>query len=166
MTRFYNDWQHAKYQGVKKINVQTPLDDNNPTPDGELITRLIASPAYVNTFGNIAAGWLVEHMDNAGAHIAERIANGRVTTIAISNMVFLRPVAVGSSISFYVKCTEIGGSSIRICVEVWLNQRANTSNSDDEGDDKVTEGDFVFVAIDNQARTRSLQKYCLLDGNA
>lgn len=144
--------------------MQTTLDDHNPTPDGELITRLIASAADVNAYGNIAAGWLVEHMDSAGAHIAERFANGRVTTIAISNMVFLRPVAVGSSISFYAKCTEIGGSSLRICVEVWLNQKSSASNSDDgqheknNEDSKVTEGDFVFVAIDNQARTRSLQK--------
>ena len=143
--------------------MQTPLDDLNPTPEGELITRLIASAADVNAYGNIAAGWLVEHMDSAGAHIAERIANGRVTTIAISSMVFLRPVPAGSSISFYVKCTEIGGSSIRICVEVWLNQK---SNEGDDEDEKVTEGDFVFVAIDNQARTRSIEKYCLLTDSA
>lgn len=141
--------------------MQTTLDDHNPTPEGELITRLIASTADVNANGNIAAGWLVEHMDSAGAHMAQRCADGRVTTIAISSMVFLRPVAVGSSISFYAKCNEIGRSSIRICVEVWLNQNSTRSNSEDtkgNKDEKVTEGDFVFVAIDNKARTRSIQK--------
>lgn len=141
--------------------MQTILDDHNPTPEGELITRLIASTADVNANGNIAAGWLVEHMDSAGAHMAQRCADGRVTTIAISSMVFLRPVAVGSSISFYAKCNEIGRSSIRICVEVWLNQNSTRSNNEDakgNKDEKVTEGDFVFVAIDNKARTRSIQK--------
>ncbi len=125
------------------------LDDHNPTPEGKLVTRLITNDTNVNANGNIAAGWLVEHMDTAGAHIARQYANGRVTTVAMSSMVFLKPVAVGNTISFYAKCNEIGRSSIRICVEVWVCKG-------DEIDIKVTEGDFVFVAIDDEGRTRSI----------
>lgn len=125
------------------------LDDQSPTPEGKLATRLITNEANVNINGNISAGWLVEHMDTAGAHIAKQYANGRVTTVAMSSMAFLKPVTVGTTISFYVKCNEIRRSSIRICVEVWACKG-------DDIDIKVTEGDFVFVAIDNEGRTRSI----------
>lgn len=125
------------------------LDDQIPTPEGKLVTRLITSDANVSTNGNIAAGWLVEHMDTAGAHLAGQYANGRVTTVAMGSMAFLKPVTIGKTISFYVKCNEIRRSSMRICVEVWVCKG-------DEADIKVTEGDFVFVAIDNEGRTRSI----------
>ena len=43
-------------------------------------------------------------------------------------------------------------SSIRIVVEVWIN-------SQHDGEPiKVTEGEFVFVAIDENGRTRAIQK--------
>ncbi len=125
------------------------LDDKNPSPEGELTSRIIASASDTNTHGDIAAGWLVDHMDAAGAYIAQRHAKGRVTTVAVGSMVFLRPVPVGSAISFYVQCNEVGRSSIRISVEVWLQP-------EEEETAKVTEGDFVFVAIDGKGRTRAI----------
>ena len=46
---------------------------------------------------------------------------------------------------------EIGRSSIRIMVEVWIN-------SPHDGEPlKVTEGEFVFVAIDEAGRTRAIK---------
>ncbi len=48
----------------------------------------------------------------------------------------------------YTDVVEIGRSSIRIRIEVWINHR-------DTGElIKVTEGQFVFVAIDEKGRTR------------
>ncbi len=126
------------------------LDDQNPSPEGELISRIIATPSDTNTHGDIAAGWLVDHMDAAGAYLAQQHAKGRVTTVAMGSMVFLRPVPVGSAISCYAQCNEVGRSSIRVSVEVWLQSK----NEDEVA--KVTEGDFVFVAIDGQGRTRAI----------
>jgi acyl-CoA thioesterase YciA len=129
----------------------SPLDDQDPVPEGELVSRILAAPADTNSHGDIHAGWLVGCMDSAGAFLAQRYGNGRVTTVAMSSMVFLRPVPVGSAVSCYAQCTEIGRSSIKVTVEVWLEAIANNSEMA-----KVTEGEFVFVAIDDQGRTRAI----------
>ena len=47
---------------------------------------------------------------------------------------------------------EIGRSSVHIVVEVWIN-------SQHDGEPiKVTEGEFVFVAIDENGRTRAIKR--------
>jgi acyl-CoA thioesterase YciA len=57
-----------------------------------------------------------------------------VATVAIEGMAFITPVHVGAVVSCYCDVIEIGRSSIRIMVEVWIN-------SPHDGEPiKVTEG--------------------------
>ena len=125
--------------------------DENPTPDGVLALQTIAMPADANWNGDIFGGWLVSQMDLAGAVTARRTARGRVATVAIDSMSFLRPVPVGSVVSCYTQLIEIGRTSMQIQVEVWIGDH-------EDGQDKVTEGLFTFVAIDGNGRTRSVPK--------
>ncbi|HEX4937212.1 MAG TPA: acyl-CoA thioesterase [Candidatus Kapabacteria bacterium] len=122
--------------------------DDIPTPVGELALQTIAMPADANADGDIFGGWLVSQMDLAGAVTANRLARGRVATVAIDSMVFLRPVAVGSVVSCHTEVLNIGRSSITIRVEVWAQHHSDTECR------KVTEGQFTFVAIDENRRTR------------
>ncbi|PIE39645.1 MAG: acyl-CoA thioesterase [Gammaproteobacteria bacterium] len=126
--------------------------DTNPLPSGELSLQTIAMPRDTNPAGDIFGGWLLSQMDLAGASAAARIANGRVATVAISGMTFLSPVHVGATVSCYTDCLEIGRSSVRMLVEVWINAK------DDNEPVKVTEGVFVFVAIDENHRTRTISR--------
>jgi len=126
---------------------QERLDDT-PTPTGELALQTIAMPADANADGDIFGGWLVSQMDLAGAVTANRLARGRVATVALDSMVFLRPVAVGSVISCYTEVLNIGRSSMTILVEVWAQHHSDREVR------KVTEGQFTFVAIDENRRTR------------
>lgn len=120
--------------------------DDTPKPRGELAIQTLAMPADTNSSGDIFGGWLMSQMDLAGAITAARRANGRVATVAVDGMAFLRPVQVGSTVSCYTSIQEVGHSSIRINVEVWVNPHKDPA--------KVTEGEFVFVAIDENGRTR------------
>lgn len=126
---------------------EQPLDDV-PCPSGELALQTIAMPADANADGDIFGGWLVSQMDLAGAVTANRLARGRVATVAIDSMVFLRPVAVGSVVSCHTHVLSIGRSSIAIRVEVWARHHSDSEPR------KVTEGQFTFVAIDENRRTR------------
>jgi acyl-CoA thioesterase YciA len=102
--------------------------------------------------GDIFGGWLLSQMDIAGMICASEVARGRVATVAIDGMAFLTPVHVGAVVSCYCDVLEIGRSSIRIVVEVWIN-------SQHDGEPiKVTEGEFVFVAIDENGRTRAIAR--------
>jgi acyl-CoA thioesterase YciA len=103
-----------------------------------------------NASGDIFGGWLLSQMDLAGGIAASELANGRVATVAIDGMAFLTPVHVGAVVSCYTDILEVGRSSIRIMVEVWINSRHDGEPI------KVTEGEFVFVAIDENGRTRTV----------
>ncbi|MAZ90180.1 MAG: acyl-CoA thioesterase [Cellvibrionaceae bacterium] len=126
--------------------------DQEPVPSGELCLQTLAMPADTNPNGDIFGGWLMSQMDLAGSIKAAAIANGRITTVAAGSMAFLRPVPVGATISCYAEILEIGRSSVRILVDVWLYSAETGERY------KVTEGTFVYVAIDNNGRTRSMQK--------
>ena len=64
-------------------------------------------------------------------------------------MAFITPVHVGAVVSCYCDVIDIGRSSI---LEVWIN-------SPHDGEPiKVTAGEFVFVAIDEQRRTRTIAR--------
>ena len=127
-------------------------DDNFPTPQGELTLQTVALPSDANAEGDIFGGWLVSQMDLAGAVTANRLARGRVATVALDSMVFLRPVAVGSVVSCYTTVKDIGRSSMAIVVEVWAQHYSDAECR------KVTEGQFPFVAIDENRRTRPVPR--------
>lgn len=126
--------------------------DVAPVPAGELTLQTVAMPKDTNASGDIFGGWLVSQMDLAGLIAAERIAEGRAATVAIDQMTFMVPVKVGAVVSCYTEIAETGRSSIHVQVEVWAQNQSRTEAH------KVTEGLFVFVAIDNNGRTRSIPK--------
>ncbi len=122
-----------------------------PVPQGELAIQTLAMPKDTNANGDIFGGWLLSQMDIAGAITAGELANGRVATVAIDGMVFLTPVHMGAVVSCYADILDIGRSSVRIMIEVWIN-------SQHDGEPiKVTEGEFVYVAIDIDGRTREIR---------
>ncbi len=124
--------------------------DASPLPQGKLALQTVAMPRDTNASGDIFGGWLMSQMDLAGGIAAGEIASGRVATVAIEGMVFLTPVHVGAVVSCYTDVQEVGRSSIRVLVEVWINSKTSLEPL------KVTEGEFIFVAIDDNGRTRSV----------
>jgi acyl-CoA thioesterase YciA len=125
--------------------------DTAPAPQGDLCLQTLAMPRDTNAKGDIFGGWLLSQMDLAGGIAAGEIADGRVATVAIDGMTFLTPVHVGAVVSCYADILEVGRSSVRIMVEVWINSKHDGEPI------KVTEGEFVFVAIDENGRTRSIR---------
>ncbi len=124
--------------------------DSTPLPQGDLALQTIAMPKDTNANGDIFGGWLLSQMDLAGGIAGGEAAGGRVATVAIDGMAFLTPVHVGAVVSCYTDILEVGRSSIRIMVEVWINSKHDGEPI------KVTEGEFVFVAIDDNGRTRTV----------
>ena len=125
--------------------------DSTPVPHGELALQTVAMPADTNPAGDIFGGWLMSQMDLAGSILAQDIAQGRITTVAVSSMHFLRPVSVGATVSCYAEAIDIGRTSITVRVCVWSKPSQGEAN-------KVTEGEFVFVAMDDNGRTRAIPR--------
>ena len=126
-----------------------PIDEN-PRPQGELALQTVAMPKDTNANGDIFGGWLLSQMDIAGGVAAAEVAGGRVATVAVQGMSFLTPVHVGALVSCYCDILDTGRSSVRVLIEVWIN-------SQHDGEPiKVTEGEFIYVAIDDNKRTRAI----------
>lgn len=128
----------------------TDLDDV-PSPQGELTLKILTTRQETNLYGDIAGGWLVNQMDQAAELCAGRLAHGRTATVAIEAMDFLCPVRVGSVVNIFTVVREIGRSSIKIDVEVWIRP-PHERNPDELY--KVTEARFVMVALDDNGRIR------------
>lgn len=125
-------------------------DSFSPNPQGELMLRVVPMMGDANPNGDISGGWLVTQMDTAASLMASKIARGRVTTMAIGDMSFVRPVKVGSVVCCYALLKQIGRSSLRVTVEVWCRM------PEEEHRQKVTEAEFTYVAIDEQRRIRPI----------
>jgi acyl-CoA thioesterase YciA len=117
-------------------------------PRGTLTVRTIAMPADTNANGDIFGGWVMSRMDQAGGIAGVDRAQGRVVTVAVEAMTFIRPVKVGDVLSVYTSVESVGRTSMKIQVEAWA-KRFRT-----ELHEKVTDATFTFVAIDDDGRPR------------
>ena len=113
--------------------------------------RTVAMPRDTNPSGDIFGGWTLSQMDLAGAKFAAQHASGRVATVSIEAMEFLRPVAVGDEVSCYCRLVKAGETSLTVHIETWARGRGGSGESE-----KVTEGTFTFVAIDGDGKPRAL----------
>lgn len=116
--------------------------------DGVLVIRTIAMPADTNPAGDIFGGWLMSQMDLAAGNMAGRVSQGRAATVSAEAMKFLRPVKVGDEVTLYATLRKVGQTSMRIHVDAWARRRYS------EKAEKVTDADFVFVALDELGATR------------
>ena len=115
-----------------------------------ILTKTVAMPADTNTNGDIFGGWLLSQMDVAGGILASKVARGRVATVAIEGMKFLLPVKVGDTVSCYGKVEKIGKTSISILLRVTTESWRNSNLKE------VTNGKFIYVAIDSEGKPREL----------
>ena len=127
---------------------------DEPRPDSPSL-RTLAMPADTNPNGDIFGGWILAQMDLAGGTYAFHLAAGRVATVAITSMQFLKPVYVGDEVSVYCTTHHVGTTSIAVNIETWVRRRDKDPTTD-PAEEKVTEGLFTFVAIDGEGRPRPI----------
>ena len=114
------------------------------------VIRTIPRFADLNMNGNIFGGWVLSQMDMAGGIVAARRAKGPVATVAIEAMKFHEPIDVGNLVSVYAHIEKIGKTSLHVRIEVLASPAV-------EGEEvKVTEGLFIFVALDAKGRPRAV----------
>ncbi len=123
-----------------------------PPKNVEPAVRTLAMPADANPSGDIFGGWLMAQMDIAGGIVAGERAHGRVATVAVDGMEFHEPVYVGDVVACYAAITRIGRSSLTVHVDTFARRRRGAETV------KVTQGSFVYVALDTEGKPRPLPK--------
>ncbi len=79
-------------------------------------------------------------------------ARGRVVTIKVDTLTFIRPVRVGDVLCVYTDVESVGRTSMKIHIEAWA-QRFLTAQRE-----KVTDATFTFVAVDDDGRPRVIPR--------
>jgi acyl-CoA thioesterase YciA len=121
-----------------------------PKPKGTLTLRTMAMPADANPAGDIFGGWVMAQMDLASGISAAERAKGRVVTAAVKEMAFALPVKIGDTLSIYTDIERVGRTSITLCIEAWAT-RARYNKME-----KVTEGTFIMVALDENGQPKAV----------
>ena len=126
--------------------------NSSQEPRGDLTVRTIAMPADTNANGDIFGGWVMSQMDIAGGIAGVERAQGRVVTVAVDAMTFIRPVRIGDVLCVYTRVTSVGRTSMKIGIEAWARRFRSHFR------EKVTEATFTFVAIDDEGRPRPVPR--------
>lgn len=121
--------------------------------DKELVLKVIPMPADCNVNGDIFGGWVMAHVDLAGAVLPARYVDGRMATVAVNQFIFKQPVRVGDLLSFFASVTRVGTTSITVQVEVYAERLRSQGKYL-----KVTEASLTYVAIDELSRPRKIAK--------
>jgi acyl-CoA thioesterase YciA len=121
-------------------------------PRGDLCTRTLAMPADTNANGDIFGGWLLSQMDIAGGVAASKVAKSRTVTVSIDAMNFRKPVYVGDLVSVHANLVRVGRTSMTIHLEAWVVRRNEMKPI------LVTDGNFTYVAIDEQGKPQPIQR--------
>ena len=111
-------------------------------PEKELVIKVVAMPGDTNPDGDMFGGWILSQMDLAAYLHARKLTKTKVVTVAIDNIVFHRPVLVGDCLLCYAVTEKVGRTSVTVKIEAVVERKESHVT------EQVTEGRFVFVAID------------------
>ena len=107
-------------------------------------------PSDTNPYGGVFGGWLMGQMGLACGSFASRRTRGKAILVAAEAIKFPGAMAVGDELSVYVDLLNKGRSSLRLKAQAIGRER------DSESEKLVAEGEFTFVALDEQGKPREI----------
>lgn len=111
----------------------------------ELISTFICKASDIGVHSNMFGGTVMSLIDEAGAAYASQICDTpRVVTIKIDELVFKKPVKVGSILKCYGRVKEFGNTSVTLYIEM---RKHNVYTGKQE---VVTHTNIKFVRIDDE----------------
>ena len=112
--------------------------------------RVTAMPADTNPYGGVFGGWLMGQMGLACGSFASRHSKGKAILVAADAVKFPGAMAVGDELSVYVELLRQGRTSLRLKAEAMARER------DGDGEKRVAEGEFTFVALGADDKPREI----------
>jgi acyl-CoA thioesterase YciA len=117
-------------------------------PERTPLIRVTAMPSDTNPYGGVFGGWLMGQMGLACGSFASRMSHGKAILVAADAIKFPGAMAVGDELSVYVELMKEGRTSLRLKAEAIARTR------DGDTETLVAEGEFTFVALDDQNQPR------------
>jgi len=114
------------------------------------LIRVTAMPSDTNPYGGVFGGWLMGQMGLACGSFASRHSGGKAILVAAEAIKFPGAMAVGDELSVYVDLLKQGRTSLTLKAEAIARAR------DGDAEKAVAEGEFIFVALDEQDKPREI----------
>ncbi|MGN6590285.1 MAG: acyl-CoA thioesterase [Sphingomicrobium sp.] len=124
----------------------------------EPLVRVTAMPADTNPYGGVFGGWLMGQMGLACGSFASRRTHGKAILVAADAIKFPGAMAVGDELSVYVDELNQGRTSLRLKAEAIARER------DGDSEKLVAEGEFTFVALDENNKPRAFAEGTEING--
>lgn len=112
------------------------------------LIRITAMPTDTNPYGGVFGGWLMGQMGLACGSFASRHSGGKAILVAANGLKFPGAMAVGDELSVFVDLLRQGRTSLLLRAEGVARER------DGDIETLVAEGEFTFVALDENNRPR------------
>jgi acyl-CoA thioesterase YciA len=107
-------------------------------------------PADTNPYGGVFGGWLMGQMGLACGSFASRRSGGKAILVAADQIKFPGAMSVGDELSVYVDLLKQGRTSLKLKAEAIARER------DGDVEKTVAEGEFTFVALDQNNQPREI----------
>ncbi|MDP9423157.1 MAG: acyl-CoA thioesterase [Pseudomonadota bacterium] len=114
------------------------------------LIRVTAMPSDTNPYGGVFGGWLMGQMGLACGSFASRHSGGKAILVAADSIKFPGAMAVGDELSVYVDLLKQGRTSLKLKAEAIARER------DSDSEKMVAEGEFTFVALDEDGKPRQI----------
>ncbi len=105
----------------------------------------------VNLLGTVHGGVVMKLVDDVAGAAAARHSHGSAVTVAMDEMVFLRPVRIGDLIHAHAQVNWAGRTSMEVGVRVTAERWNETQPAE-----HVASAYLVFVAVDEENTPREV----------
>ena len=120
----------------------------------ELITTYICKKGDIGVHDNMFGGTIMSLIDDAAASYTAQICDTqRVVTLKIDELVFKKPVKIGSILKLYGEVVTFGNTSVTIYIEI---RKHNVYTGAQE---TVTHTKIIFVRIDDEGKPLPIHQY-------
>jgi len=120
----------------------------------ELITTYICKKGDIGVHDNMFGGTIMSLIDDAAASYTAQICDTqRVVTLKIDELVFKKPVKIGSILKVYGDVIEFGNTSVTVEIDV---RKHNVYTGAQE---TVTHTKMKFVRIDDDGKPLPIHQY-------
>ncbi|MBL7736775.1 MAG: acyl-CoA thioesterase [Chitinophagaceae bacterium] len=112
------------------------------------VTRIFKAvfPDSTNHYDTLFGGMAMSLMDEVAFITATRFSRQKMVTVSSDRIDFKKPIPAGTIIELVGKVSSIGKSSLKVRVEVFVEQMYAYEQ------EKAISGEFTFVAIDDLRR--------------
>ena len=98
-------------------------------------------PSTTNHYDTLFGGTAMSLMDEVAFITATRFARKKMVTVSSGKIDFTRPIPAGTIVELIGKVTEVGNTSLKVLVELYIEEMYSDSR------EKAISGTFSLVAI-------------------